>query len=183
MNPDQPFRSSHSGQWVVIAVTILVSALFGLGLPRLAEATQPEDTTVASGERVERQGVSVEVAAGWILQGDTPLVVLDKGTAKFLLFPPVADTTTPTDAVTADSVVLTGVTLGEVIPFTTESGLTGASVTYTDASGFTTMLFAYSDGTNLARGQVSASSDEWDAIESEIESMLGTLEITGVPSS
>jgi hypothetical protein len=39
MNSDQPWRPSNSGQWVVVGVTILLSAFFGLGLPRLAEAT------------------------------------------------------------------------------------------------------------------------------------------------
>jgi len=163
-------------------VTIVVCAALALGLPRLAEATAPEDTEVAAGERIEMEGVSVEVPAGWVLPADAVVIALEKGSAKFLLFLAGADPTPPTDAVVADAANYTDATVGEATPFTTDSGLAGASVIVTDASGFTTMLYAFSDGTNLVRGQTSAPTDEWGATESDVQAMLVTVEITGVPT-
>jgi hypothetical protein len=180
---DRTWRPSSRSQWAVTVATILVSAALAAGLPRVADATAPGDTAIAAGERVESQGVSVEVPAGWVMPGDAVLLVLDKGSANFLLFPPTADPTSPTDAVTASAALFTDAQIGEATPFSTESGLEGASIVVTDTGGETTMLYAISDGANLASGQASAPTDEWAAIEPEVQSMLGTIEITGVPSS
>lgn len=179
----QVWQPTSRSQWAVVVVSIVVCALLAMGLPRLAEATAPEDTEITAGERIELQGVSVEVPSGWVLPGDAVLMALDKGSAKFLLFPPTADPTPPTEAVVADAANYTDGTVGEAASFTTDGGLAGASIIVTGADGYTTMLYAFSDGTNLVRGQTSAPADDWGAIESEVQSMLVTVEITGVPTS
>jgi hypothetical protein len=182
MTIDQTWQPSSRSQWTVAVMAVLVCAALASGLPRLADATAPDDTEVTAGERIELGGVSVEVPAGWVLPGDATLVVLDKGSAKFILFPPAADATPPTDAVVADAANYPDATVGDTTTFTTESGLAGASIILTGTDGLTTMLYALSDGTNLVRGQTSAPTDEWEAIEPEVQAMLGTVEITGVPS-
>ena len=178
----QVWQPTSRSQWAVVVVSILVCGALALGLPRLAEATAAKDTEIEAGERIELAGVSVEVPAGWVLPGDAALVVLDKGPAKFILFPPAADATPPTDAVVADAANYPDATAGDATSFTTESGLAGASIIVTGSDGLTTMLVALSDGTNLVRGQTYAPTEEWEAIEPEVQAMLGTVEITGVPS-
>lgn len=76
----------------------------------------------------------------------------------------------------------TDATVGDITPFTTDSGLDAAWVAVEQA-GQVTVLVAFTDGTDLGRGQLNGPSDGWDAIKAEVESMLRTVEFTEGPSS
>jgi hypothetical protein len=179
---DRPWQPGTRAQWSVVGVTLVISAFLAIGLPRLAESTTPQDTEIAAGERVEQGGVSVEVPAGWVRRAAAVVLAIDKGGAGLLLFPPAADPTTPSDSVTTTAAVLTDADAGEVTSFTTDSGLDAASVTVTDATT-TTVLYAFSDGTTLATGQLSVAHDEWAALQTEVETMLQTVEFTEASAS
>ena len=162
-------------------VTLVIAAVLAIGLPRLAESTAPQDTQIAAGERVEQAGVSVEVPAGWVRKAGAVVLAIDKGSAGLLLFPPAADPTSPSDAVTTTAAMFTDATIGEVSTFTTDSGLDAASVTVDDATT-TTVLCAFSDGTDLAGGQLSITPDEWATLQPEVETMLRTVAFTEASS-
>jgi hypothetical protein len=183
MVADQHWQPGTRAQWVAVLTTVLVSAALAFGLPRLAEATAPQDQAITAGERVEAGGVSVEVPAGWATSAGAAILAINKGdAANLILFPPAADPTTPSDAVKEQAATFTDATVGDVASFTTDSGLDAASVTVEQA-GETTVLVAFTDGTNLGRGQVNAASDGWATIQAEVESMLRTVEFNEVPSS
>jgi hypothetical protein len=171
------WRPGNRAQWSAVVVTLVISAALAIGLPRLAESTAPQDEAILAGERVEEGGVSVQVPAGWVRRAGAVVLAIDKGSAGLLLFPPAADPTTPAESVTTTAAVFTDADVGEVTSFTTDSGLHAASVTVTDAT-MTTVLYAFSDGTDLASGQLSVASDEWEALQPEVEAMLRTLEFT-----
>ena len=80
--PDRAHPSTRA-QWVAVVVTAVLMVALGLGLPKLADSTAPTDTAVAAGERVEAGGVGVTAAEGWALAGGSPLLILNKGDAKF----------------------------------------------------------------------------------------------------
>lgn len=179
---DRSWQPGNRAQWVAVVVTLVISAVFAIGLPRLAESTAPQDKEIAAGERVEQGGVSVEVPAGWVRKAGAVVLAIDKGGAGLLLFPPAADPTTPSDAITSTAAAFTDATVGEVTSFTTDSGLDAASVIVTDAAE-TTVLYAFTDGTQLASGQLSVVSDEWAAIQPEVEAMVRTFAFTEGSSS
>ena len=174
---ERSWRPGNRAQWVAVVVTLVISAVFAIGLPRLAESTAPQDEAIPAGDRVEQGGVSVEVPAGWVRKAGAVVLAIDKGDAGLLLFPLAADPTSPADAVTTTAATFTNATVGEVTSFTTDSGLDAASVTVTDATA-TTVLYAFSDGTDLASGQLSVASDEWATLQPEVEAMLRTVEFT-----
>jgi hypothetical protein len=174
---DRPWQPGNRAQWSAVVVTLVISAILAIGLPRLADATAPQDTEIAAGERVEQGGVSVEVPAGWVRKAAAVVLAIDKGSVGLLLFPPAADPTTPADSVTTTAAGFTDATIGEVTEFTTDSGLDAASVTVTDATT-TTVLYAFSDGTDLAGGQLSVACDEWAVLQPEVDTMLRTVEFT-----
>jgi hypothetical protein len=178
---DRSWRPGNRAQWVAVVVTLVISAVFAIGLPRLAESTAPQDEAIPAGERVEEGGVSVEVPAGWVRKAAAVVLAIDKGGAGLLLFPLAADPTSPADAVTTTAATFTDATVGEVTSFTTDSGLDAASVTVTDETT-TTLLYAFGDGTTLASGQLSVASDEWAALQAEVETMLRTVEFTEASS-
>jgi len=178
---ERSWRPGNRAQWVAVVVTLVISAVFAIGLPRLAESTAPQDTEIAAGERVEEAGVSVEVPAGWVRKAGAVVLAIDKGAAGLLLFPPVADPTSPDDAVTTTAAGFTDASVGEVSTFTTDSGLDAASVTVSDAAT-TTVLYAFSDGATLANGQLSVAPDEWAALQPEVGTMLRTVEFTEASS-
>jgi hypothetical protein len=175
---DQHWQPGDRGRWVAVIVTIVLSAAFAIGLPRLAEATAPQDQAITAGERIEVAGVSIEVPAGWATNAGAAVLAINKGdAANLLLFPPAADPTTPSDAVTAQAATFTDATVGDVTTFKTASGLDAASVTVDD-SNEVTVLVAFTDGTTLGLGQVGAPSAEWGGIKGEVESMLKTVEFS-----
>jgi hypothetical protein len=174
---DRSWRPGTRAQWSAVVVTLVVAAVFAIGLPRLAESTAPQDEAIPAGGRVDEGGVSVEVPAGWVRKAAAVVLAIDKGSAGLLLFPPAADPTTPADSVTTTATGFTDATIGEVTEFTTDSGLDAASVTVTDATA-TTVLYAFSDGTDLASGQLSVTPDEWATLQPEVETMLRTVEFT-----
>jgi hypothetical protein len=183
MVADQHWQPGNRAQWAAVVTTVLISAALAFGLPRLAEATAPQDQPITAGERLEMGGVSIEVPAGWLTNAGAAVLAINKGdAATLLLFPPAADPTTPADAARQQATVFTDATVGDVTPFTTDSGLDAASVTV-EQDGQTTVLVAFSDGSNLGRGQVNAPSSGWDAIRAEVESMLRTVEFTEAPAS
>jgi hypothetical protein len=180
---EQHWQPGNRAQWLAVVTTIALSLVFAFGLPLLAEATAPKDEAITAGERIEAGGVSIEVPAGWLTNAGAAVLAINKGdAATLLLFPPAADPTTPADAVEAQTAGFTDATIGDVTSFTTDSGLDAASVTVEQA-GEVTVLVAFTDGTNLGRGQVSVPSDEWGALQPEVEAMLRTVEFTEVPSS
>jgi hypothetical protein len=180
---EQHWQPGNRTQWVAVVTTVVISVALAFGLPRLAEATAPQDQAITAGERVEMGGVSIEVPAGWATNAGAAVLAINKGdAANLILFPPAADPTTPADAVKTQAATFTDATVGDVTSFTTDSGLDAASVTVEQA-GEITVLIAFTDGTNLGRGQVNAPSDGWGAIESEVEAMLRTVEFTGGASS
>jgi hypothetical protein len=183
MAADQHWEPGNRAQWAAVVTTVVISAALALGLPRLAEATAPQDKPIEAGERVEAGGVSIEVPAGWATNAGASILAINKGdAANLILFPPAADPTTPADAVEAQVATFTDATVGDLTPFTTDSGLEAASVTVEQA-GEITVLVAFSDGTNLGRGQVNAPSDGWESVKAEVEAMLRTVEFTEVPAS
>lgn len=183
MVSDQHWQPGDRARWAAVGTTIVISGALAFGLPRLAEATAPQDQAITAGERIEAGGVSIEVPAGWATNAGAAILAINKGdAANLILFPPAAEPTTPTDAVEAQAATFTDATVGDVVTFKTDSGLDAASVTLEQA-GQVTVLAAFSDGTNLGRGQVNGPSDGWDAIEAEVESMLRTVEFSeGSPS-
>jgi hypothetical protein len=183
MITDQRWQPGNRAQWVAVVTTVVIAAAFAFGLPRLAEATAPQDKPITAGERVEAGGVSVEVPAGWATNAGAAVLAINKGdTANLLLFPPAPEATTPADAVQEQAATFTDATVGEVAPFKTDSGLDAALITVDDGSEVT-VLVALTDGTSLGRGQINAPSNAWDDIKAEVESMLRTVEFTEVPSS
>jgi len=181
---EQHRQPGNRAQWLAVVTTVVFSGALAVGLPRLAEATAPQDQAITAGERVEAGGVSIEVPAGWATNaGAAAILAINKGdAANLILFPPAADPTTPADAVLAQAGTFTDATIGDVTPFTTDSGLDAASVTV-DQAGEITVLIAFTDGTNLGRGQANGPSDGWDSVQAEIEAMLRTVEFTEVPAS
>jgi hypothetical protein len=180
---EQHWQPGTRAQWIAVLATVVVSAALAFGLPRLAEATAPQGQSITAGERFEMGGVSVEVPDGWATNAGAALLAINKGdAANLILFPPAPDPTTPADAVTEQAATFTDATVGDLTPFTTDSGLEAASVTVEQA-GQVNVLVAFTDGTNLGRGQVNGPSDGWDAIKAEVESMLRTVEFTGGASS
>jgi hypothetical protein len=181
--PEHHWQPGNRAQWVAVVATLAISAAFAFGLPRLAEATAPQGQSITAGERIEMGGVSVEVPDGWATNAGAVLLAINKGdAANLILFPPAPDPRTPADAVTEQAAAFTDATVGDLTPFTTDSGLEAASVTVEQA-GEITVLVAFTDGTNLGLGQVDGPSDGWDAIKTEVESMLRTVEFTEAPSS
>jgi hypothetical protein len=176
--PDRAQPSTRA-QWVAVALTALVIVVLGFGLPRLADSTAPTDTAVAAGERVEAGGVAVTAAEGWALAGGSPLLILNKGDAKFFVLLSGPSTQSPEDALaeaetgyTADTSV--HATIGEVQSFTTESGLEGASVTIVQPD-LVTVLYAFSDGTSLASGNAAAVPATWSDVKDEVDDMAATV--------
>ncbi len=180
-----PIRPSASAQWLAIAVTVAVSALLALGLPSLAASSAPADTEFGAGERVSAGGVSLETPGGWSLTGGTDLLIVTKQEAKFFVLPPTAAMTSPADSVAQAEAAYgdasLNATLGEVEEFTTESGLAAASVTVI-APDTVTVLYAFSDGTSLATGNLSASPGAWAELREEIAAMAATVELEGAGS-
>jgi hypothetical protein len=180
---DQHWQPGNRAQWVAVVTTVVISAAFAFGLPRLAEATAPQGQSITAGERIEMAGVSIEVPGGWATNAGAAILAINKGdAANLILFPPAPDPKTPADAVNEQAATFTDATVGDLVPFTTDSGLDAVSVTV-DQAGEITVLVAYSDGTNLGGGQVNAPSDGWDAIKAEVESMLRTVEFSEGASS
>jgi hypothetical protein len=166
-----------------VVVTVALSAALALGLPWLAEATAPQDVPITAGERIEMGGVSIEVPAGWATNAGAVILAINKGdAANLLLFTPAAEPTAPREAVETQAATFTDATVGEVTPFTTDSGLDAASVTV-DQAGQVTFFIAFTDGTLLGRGQLNAPSDEWTSIKAEVESMLRTVDFSEGSSS
>jgi hypothetical protein len=183
MISDQRWQPGNRAQWVAVLTTVVVSAALAFGLPRLAEATAPQDQAITAGDRIESGGVSAEVPAGWATNAGAAIFAINKGdAATLLLFPPATDPTTPADAVQAKTAGFTDATIGDVTPFTTDNGMDGASITI-DQAGQVTVLIAISDGTTLGGGQLSASTVDWEAVKPEVEAMLRTVEFTGAASS
>jgi hypothetical protein len=183
MVADRHWQPGSRAQWVAVVTTVVISAAFAFGLPRLAEATAPQDQAITAGERVEAGGVSIEVPAGWRTNAGAAILAINKGdAANLILFPPAPDPTPPSDAVKQQAATFTDATVGDVMPFTTDSGLDAASVTV-EKDGQVTIYVAFTDGTNLGRAQLNAPADGWDAIKAEVESMLRTVEFTGSPAS
>ena len=184
MTSEQHWQPGNRAQWLAVVTTVVFSLALAIGLPRLAEATAPQDQAITAGERVEAGGVSIEVPAGWATNaGAAAILAINKGdAANLILFPPTADPTTPADAVLAQAGTFTDATVGDVTTFTTDSGLDAASVAVEQA-GQETVYVAFTDGTNLGRGQLDGPTDGWDAIKAEVESMLRTVEFSGGASS
>jgi hypothetical protein len=183
LDSQQHWQPGNRAQWLAVVTTVVFSGALAFGLPRLAEATAPQDQAITAGERVEAGGVSIEVPAGWATNAGAAILAINKGdAANLLLFPPAADPTTPADAVQAKAATFTDATVGDVTAFTTDSGLDAAWVTVEQA-GQVTVFVAFTDGTNLGGGQLNGPTDGWDAIKAEVESMLRTVEFTGGASS
>jgi hypothetical protein len=182
MAADQQWQPGNRAQWVAVVTTLVISAAFAFGLPRLAEATAPQGQSITAGERIEMAGVSIEVPAGWATNAGAALLAINKGdAANLILFPPAPDPKTPADAVKEQAATFTDATVGDLVPFTTDSGLEAASITVDGAE--VTVLIAFSDGTSLGLGQAGVPSDEWDGIKGEIEAMLRTVEFSEGASS
>jgi hypothetical protein len=181
MVADQHWQPGTRAQWVAVLATVVVSAALAFGLPRLAEATAPQDQAITAGERVEAGGVSVEVPAGWALNAGAAILAINKGdAATLILFPPAADPTPPTDAVQAQAATFTDAAVGDVSTFTTDSGLDAAMIEVEQA-GQINVYVAFTDGTHLGSGQLNGPSDQWDTIKPEVEAMLRTVEFTEGP--
>jgi protein-disulfide isomerase len=170
---------STRAQWVAVVLTAVLMVVLGLGLPRLADSSAPTDTAVAAGERVEAGGIGVTAAEGWALAGGSPLLILNKGDAKFFVLMSGPSTQSPVDAVaeaeagyTADTSV--HATIGEVQSFTTDSGLDAASVTIVQPD-LVTVLYAFSDGETLATGNATAVPGTWSQVKDEVDEMAATV--------
>lgn len=104
MDADQHWQPGNRAKWVAVVTTVVVAAALAFGLPRLAEATTPQDQAITAGERIEAGGVSIEVPAGWATNAGAAILAINKGDAgTLILFPPAADPTPPADAVEAPS--------------------------------------------------------------------------------
>jgi hypothetical protein len=176
--PDRAHPSTRA-QWAAVVVTAVLMVVLGIGLPRMADSSAPTDTAVAAGERVEAGGVGVTAAEGWALAGGSPLLILNKGDAKFYVLISGPSTQSPEDAVaeaeagyTSDTSV--DATIGEVQSFTTDSGLDGASVTIVQPD-LVTELYAFSDGETLASGNASAVPGTWSQVKDEVDEMAATV--------
>jgi hypothetical protein len=179
-------QPSTRAQWLGVVLTLVASAALAFGLPKVADLTRPADTSLAAGDRFEASGVSIVPPEGWVSSPGSPILHLSKGGGGVIVFPPAADPTSPVDAVTAREGVFKDsgakATIGEVATFTTDSGLSAAAVTIVQEDGVT-VLYQFSDGTNLAAGQVDASAAAWADLQAEVDAMMKTVEITpGSPS-
>jgi hypothetical protein len=179
-------QPSTRAQWLGVVLTLVASAALAFGLPKVADLTRPADTSLAAGDRFEASGVSIVPPAGWVSSPGSPILHLSKGSGGVIVFPPAADATSPVDAVTAREGLFKDsgakATIGEVATFTTDSGLNAAAVTIVQEDGVT-VLYQFSDGTNLAAGQVDASAAAWADLQAEVDAMMKTVEITpGSPS-
>jgi hypothetical protein len=46
---ERSWRPGNRAQWVAVVVTLVISAVFAIGLPRLAESTAPQDEAIPAG--------------------------------------------------------------------------------------------------------------------------------------
>jgi hypothetical protein len=180
-------RPSTRAQWAAVLLTAALVAVLAIGLPRVAESSAQDDTAIATGERVEAGDIAVTVAGGWALDGATDLLVLNKRDAKFVVLPPSKSPQSPEDAVaemeqgyTADTSV--HATIGEVKTFTTDSGLSAASLSVVQPD-LVTVVYAYSDGKSLATANATAIPDTWAAVQSDVAAMETTVEFAGGSAS
>jgi hypothetical protein len=179
-------RPSTRAQWAAVVVTAALMVVLGLGLPRLADSTAPTDTAVAAGDRVEAGGIAVTAAEGWALAAGTELLILNKADTKFFVVMSGPSTQSPEDAVAeaeagyADTSL--HATIGEVQSFTTDSGLSAASVTVLQPD-LVTVLYAYSDGTSLASGNATSTPASWPDVQDEVDEMAATVEFVPEASS
>lgn len=180
--PESPSLHAGRAQLAAVIVTIVVSASLAFGLPRMAEATAPQDTQIAAGSRVEAGGVSIQAPGGWVRTADTDFLVISKGTTKLLIFPPSPDTRSPADAVTESTGVYTADpsfagTVGDVKTFTTDDGLSAVSVAVTEEEAVT-VYYAFGDGDTLATGQLSTGPSDWADLQDELDSMVTTVQLS-----
>jgi hypothetical protein len=94
---ERPWQPGNRAQWTAVVVTLVIPAILAIGLPRLADATAPQDTEIAAGERVEQGGVSVEVPAGWVRKAGAVVLAVLIITARFALSPSRMTTEPPAD--------------------------------------------------------------------------------------
>ncbi len=181
MAPTDPeTRPTQVAQWIAIVVTVAVSVGLAYFLPRAADATAPQDTKLAAGERVEAGGVSIEPPDGWALTGGTDLLVITKQDSKIVFFPPTRDKTTAKDSVVEAEKLFTDdkslhATLGDVTELSNDAGLDAAYVTIAEQDGLTG-LYAFSDGTKLISANLSSSPETYAKQQEEIIAMLATVE-------
>jgi len=171
------FRASTRSQWVAVAFTLLACAFLALGLPRLAEATKPQDTALTAGERVAAGGVSIVPGEGWSLVAGSPLLTISKESGKLNIFPPADNPATAEDDVKAAAAGFTEATVSDITTFTTDSGLAGAMATAEDGQ-VVNVLIAYDDGSRVARGLLFIDPAAWQDQQADIEAMFETVDFT-----
>jgi hypothetical protein len=175
-----PLRPSVGAQWLVLVCSIIASVVVASGFSAVAEATVPQDEVLIAGARVSAGGVSIEPADGWVLSGDSgDIFDIAKQEAQILIFPPIESTQTAAEGVDeladifrADTSAGTQVT--DVQTFETSAGLQGAKAVVAESKNVT-LIFAFSDGEQLTKSQVSLSGSAWKELGPEIDDMMATV--------
>jgi hypothetical protein len=176
-----PLRPSVGAQWLVLISAIVSALVVAAGFSAVAALTAPQDEVLTAGARVSAGGVSIEPADGWVLSGESgDIFDIAKQEAQILIFPPTTSTKTAAEGVDeladifrADTAAGTQVT--EVQTFETSAGLQGAKAVAVEPENVT-LIYAFSDGEQLTKSQVSLSGSAWKELGPEIDDMMATVE-------
>lgn len=179
--------NTRPGQWIGIAVVLLVTGFFGFVVPRLAPSVVTENvqvTEVAAGTRVSEGIVSVVPGEGWSQSTEVPGLLLLKRPEAVMLFaaPEPADGRSVTDVVTKNAEVFTSMdadpsrTIGEAEPFTTSSGLDGATLLVQDTAT-ASFLGAVTDGTTMVTVSLNSDPSAWTEVSKDIDAVMSSIEI------